>query len=192
MEEDGMTMPKKALAGIALLVIGLVLIIVAVPLLSASRLPTVDGSKLTIRAGGHQIEGVLPSPAAHKFLLKDEGVSLGTFSGDAFVTILPLQTADQLWAQYGDFFKCDEPGAAQAIQSMQATIFVAGNVDAKRELSDAMELVRQSRIPVVSFTGGSLQSVGHTYLGMQVTDPSDMPIYYVTVFKIVKTDYIGQ
>jgi hypothetical protein len=180
-------MLKKMFIGTVLF---LVVLIMAVVFLNAGKRPIVDGPRVTIDSGGHHIEGILKMSAAYQFLLKDEGVSLGTFSGDAFVTMLPFETAEQLREKYGDFFKCNEPGALQAIQNMQATILVADTAKTKRVVTEALALVRQSRIPVVSFTGARLEVVKHTYLNMEVNDQTGIPIYYLTDFKILKSDYL--
>jgi hypothetical protein len=176
----------KTIIGVALLVL---ILVMATACLNIGKQTTVDGPRITLDAGGHHIEGVLAPQYTYQFILKDEGISMGTFSGDAFVTMLPLGTADQLSAKYGDFFRCNEPGALQAIQSVQATILVADNETTKRGISAALALVRQSRIPVVSFSGASLQVIKHTYLNMQVDDQTGIPTYYLTDFTIVKTDY---
>ena len=181
-------MPKKMIMGIALL-LGLMVVIVVVACHSGGR-TTVDGTRITIKSGGHHIEGILQTPSDYQFLMKDKGVSIGTFSGDAFVTMMPLRTADRLRAQYGDFFKCNQPGALQAIQNMQATVLVAGDEEAKRGIAEALALVRKSRIPVVSFSGSSLQVTKQTYLSMEVNDQTGTLIYYLKDFQILKSDYL--
>jgi hypothetical protein len=180
-------MLKKMIMGIALL-LGLMVVIVVVACQSGGR-TTVDGTRITIKSGGH-IEGILQTPSTYQFLMKDKGVSIGTFSGDAFVTMMPLRTADRLRAQYGNFFKCNQPGALQAIQNMQATVLVAGDEEAKRGIAEALALVRKSRIPVVSFSGSSLQVTKQTYLSMEVNDQTGTLIYYLKDFQILKPDYM--
>jgi hypothetical protein len=64
----------------------------------------------------------------------------------------------QLRARHGDFFKCNDQGTQQAIQTMRATILVADTEETRQGIKEAMALVRQSRIPVVNFTSASLQA----------------------------------
>ncbi|MFH0802818.1 MAG: hypothetical protein V2A78_10605 [bacterium] len=172
------------------IVILLAVLVGAVVFLNSWKQPTLNGPWVTINSGGHHIEGVLTKYSTFQFLLKDKGVSVGTFSGDAFVTMLPFNMAEQLRAKYGDFFKCNEPGAVQAIQNLQSAILVAATGKTRKDVAKAMALVRQSRIPVVSFTGARLQVAKHTYIGMEVDDESGIPIYFFTDFKIVKPDYL--
>jgi hypothetical protein len=51
-------------------------------------------------------------------------------------------------------------------------------------------LVRKSRIPVVSFSGSSLQVTKQTYLSMEVNDQTGTLIYYLKDFQILKPDYM--
>jgi hypothetical protein len=181
-------MLKKMIMGFTLL-LGLMVVIVVVACHSRDR-TTVDGTRITIKSGHYHIEGILETPSTYQFLMKDEGVSIGTFSGNAFVTMMPLRTADRLRAQYGDFFKCNEPGALQAIQNMQATVLVAGGEEARWGIAEALALVRKSRIPVVSFSGSRIQVMKHTYLKMDVVDQTGTSLYYLSDFTILKPDYL--
>ena len=51
--------------------------------------------------------------------------------------MLPLETADQLRAHYGDFFHAISRALIQALQKMQASVLVAGRENTKRALSEA-------------------------------------------------------
>jgi hypothetical protein len=181
-------MLKKMIMGFTLL-LGLMVVIVVVACHSGDR-TTVDGTRITIKSGHYHIEGILETPSTYQFLMKDEGVSIGTFSGNGFVTMMPLRTADRLRAQYGDFFKCNEPGALQAIQNMQATVLVAGGEEARWGIAEALALVRKSRIPVVSFNGSRIQVIKYTYLKMDVVDQTGTSLYYLSDFTILKPDYL--
>jgi len=73
---------------------------------------------------------------------------------------------------------------------MQAAVLVAGDEGAKRGIAEALALVRKSRIPVVSFSGSSLQVTKQTYLSMEVNDQTGTLIYYLKDFQILKPDYM--
>ncbi len=180
-------MPGKK-AGITIII--LVVLAGTVIFLNSWKKPLVNGSRLTINSRGHHLEGILTRSIPFQFLLKDKGVSVGTFSGDAFVTALPFDTAEQLRARYGDFFRCNEPGALQAVHSMQTMILVADGEITRRGLAEAVALVRRSRIPVVSFMGSRIQVSRQTYLGMEVNDGTGIPIYFVSNFRIIKPGYL--
>lgn len=158
--------------------------------LNSGNSPVMDEKQVTIDSGGHHLEGLLGETVAYQFLLKDEGVSLGTFAGDAFVTMLPLSVADELRAKYGDFFRCADPGAQQAIRNLQSAILIAGDDQTKQAITGALSLLRQSRIPAVEFIGAVLRIQKHTYLGLEVRDQSGIPMYYLMDFSILKSDYL--
>jgi hypothetical protein len=166
------------------------LLIIALACRQTAPLIMIDGSRITIEAGRHHIEGILEPEARHHFLLKDEGVSINTFAGDALVTMLPLETADRLRARYGDFFRCDQPGAIQALQKLQTSVLVAGSETTKQALSEAMALVKKSHIPLVRFIGSRIQVTKQTTLNLEVQDRTDIRLYYLMDFSILKTDYL--
>ncbi len=177
-------MPKK-------IVIAAVLLVVVGVIYSHSRTSIkIEGVRITIDSGGHHIEGTLGPATTHQMLMKDEGVSIGTFSGDAFVAMLPLETADRLRAQYGDFFKCNTPSAIQAIRAMQGTVLVANHGQTKQAISDARSLVNKSRIPVVSFSGSPIVVNRQTFLKINVEDQTGTALYYLNDFTILKPDYL--
>jgi hypothetical protein len=72
---------------------------------------------------------------------------------------------------------------------MRATILVAdGGNQARHKRSDGSG-------PAIANSGSGLHkcessSVKHTCLGMEVHDGTGIPIYYVTDFKITKSDYL--
>lgn len=177
-------MPKK-------IVIAAVLLVVVGVIYSHSRTSIkIEGVRITIDSGGHHIEGTLGPATTHQMLMKDEGVSIGTFSGDVFVAMLPLETADRLRAQYGDFFKCNAPSAIQAIRAMQGTVLVSNHDKNRQAVSEALSLVKKSRIPVVSFNGSPVVVLKQTFRKMNVEDQSGTVLYFLNDFKILKADYL--
>jgi hypothetical protein len=178
-------MGKKILIGFVLL------LIVGFTLCCSGTQITVDNARIEIDSGGHHIEGSLARPSTYQMLLKDEGVSIGTFSGSAFVTMLPLDTADRLRAKYGDFFKCNTPGVSQARDGLKGTVLVANEEKVKQEIAEAMSLVRKSRIPVVSFNGSRILITKHTFRKIRVSDQTGTVLYFLNDFRILKTDYLS-
>lgn len=152
--------------------------------------PVLNGEQVVIDSGSHHIEGTLQSSSSYQYLMKDEGVSVGTFAGDAFITLFPLAKADKLKAKYGDFFRCDDQGAKQAIRQLETAILVGDDADTQWAIAKALGLVRQSRIPSVSFDASMLNVKEHIYMGMEVRDNMGIPIYYVTEFTILQEDYM--
>lgn len=173
-----------------IVVLVVLLLIVVVGCHKSETRVVVDGALITIASGSHHIEGTLEPESTFQLLMKDEGVAVNTFSGDAFVTVLPLKTAEQLRAQYGDFFRCTAPGAVQGMQSMRPVVLVTDGEPAKEAISQALGLVRKSRIPVVSFTGSRIQAKNVTYLGMKVQDHAGPWLFYVKELKVLKQDYL--
>lgn len=150
--------------------------------LSTSALVKLEGQ-------GHLIEGTLEAVETHQFLMKDEGRAIGTYTGDAFLTMMPLKKAEELRDKYGDFFNCKDAGAQEAIRSMQASILVGHNAESKKAIDDAMALVRKGKVPVISFQGGKLQISKQEFSGMKVNDSSGIPIYYTDDFKILSENF---
>lgn len=178
---------NKILIALALIV-GVAVAVVAV------RKPQQTASPVaaTSSSGGStevKIEGSVNTLETHQFLLKDEGRAVGTFSGDAFVTMLSLKTAEDLRDKYGDFFKCKEPGAVQAMSAIQASVLVGDSAELQKTISDAMALVRKGKVPVVNFQGGKLQVSKQEYNDMKVNDSTGIPIYYLNDFKIVTENF---
>jgi hypothetical protein len=173
------------------IIIGVVLLLIVLFAFHKSKSQVViDDSLISIDSGSHHIEGRLEPESIYQVIMKDEGVSINTFSGDAFVMVLPLKTAEQLRVQYGDFFKCNAPGAIQAIKSMRGVVLVTDSDQAKETISQAMALVKASRIPMVSFTGARIQVMKQTSMKMNVVDNTGTLLFFVRDFKIVKPDYL--
>ncbi len=178
-------MQKKIIIGVVLILIGVIVFH------NSSTRMEVNDSLISIDSGSHHIEGALEPEATYHFIMKDEGVSINTYSGDAFVMALPLKTAEQLRAQYGDFFRCNAPGAIQAMQNMRPIVLITDKKAVKEAISEALALVRESRIPVVSCTGSRIQAKKVTFLSMDVEDNAGGPLlFYVNDIKIVKQDYL--
>ena len=155
-------------------------------LLSRTRV-TADGDRVSIRQGANAIEGRLAPAETLELVLKDEGE--GSFSGDAFVSVLPLETADRLRARYGDLFRCSSEGADAAARAMEGVVLVAAGRGAAREIGRALALVRESRTPVVRATASRIRVGERTYLGMDVEDSSGIRLLYVDDFEIERPDF---
>ena len=150
---------------------------------------SINGSKIIIDKANHHIDGELPPESKYEFLMKDLGVAVNTFSGDAFLTMMPLDKAEAFRAKYGDFFRCNAPGAAEAMKSIQSTILVTDTDENKSAIAEAVNLIKRSLIPTISFTGSRIKVIRQTYSGMNLVDNSGTSIYYVKSFTITKPDY---
>jgi hypothetical protein len=186
MRESGdiFVMQKKIIIG------GVLLLVLVVAFRQFKDRVVVADSVINIDSGSHHIEGSLEAESTYQLIMKDEGVSIGTYSGDAFITALPLKTAEQLRSQYGDFFKCNAPGAIQAMQNMRGVVLIADNRQTRAAISEALTLVRAKRIPAVSFRGSHIQVRNHTTMKMNVADNTGTLLYYVSEFQILRADYL--
>ncbi len=151
----------------------------------------VNGTSITLTAGGHTIVGTLSEPITAGFLFKDEGRAEGTFSGDAFVTTMDITVADTLHAEYGDIFSCGAPGVQPAINAMRAYIFVGADPSVKAAMNNAMELVRSRKIPSLEMTYSVVSVVKQEWNGMTVNDNTGIQILYVTACTVKKNDYFN-
>jgi hypothetical protein len=151
---------------------------------------TVKGSQIVIRSGGHCIEGVLGPEQTIRLLLKDRGRSINAFSGDAMIAVMPLDKAEALRARYGDFFKCGEPGADQAIEAMEQAILIADNAYTRDKISQAMALLKQGHIPIVSLRVNRLLVQKLTNFKIEVIDNTGTDMYYVRSLEILMPNYL--
>lgn len=158
----------------------------------STAIPTVtrNGDQVVITQGAHILQGRLSEHSTIDVLFKDEGRAMGTFQGDAFVTTMDKAIADTLKAQYGDFFKCGDPGVQPALQNMCTYVFVAADSAVRYQLERAMTIVRSGQIPVVSLTVASIQNMSQKWNGMDVQDTTGIQILFVIECVIVTETYI--
>lgn len=150
----------------------------------------VDGDKITIDKAGHHIEGVLAPENRYEFILIGAEAAFNTFSGDGFVTALPLIEAQTLQIQYGDFLQIDSPGAAEAKKLLQPTVLLAKDAPVKATLAEALGLIKQENNPVFAFSGSRIDITKHTFLRMvTVNDDSGTKLYYLQACEIIKPNY---
>ncbi|HOV87203.1 MAG TPA: hypothetical protein PLM79_12625 [Syntrophobacteraceae bacterium] len=173
-----------------ILIAGVVLVVGLMAVQSPKTEVRIEGRNISIDSGSHHLEGTLDPEATYLIFIKDEGSTVNTFSGDAFVTVLPLKTAEQLRAQFGDFFHCNSPGAGQAMRSMLSVILVSDLEAVKEKVSRAMSLVRKSQIPVVRFRGFRVHVTRQTYAKMEVVDHTGTTLFYLNDFEILKSNYL--
>ena len=150
----------------------------------------VEGPSIRIDSGTHHIEGTLDPEATYRVVMKDEGVTVGTFAGDAFVTVLSLQAAERLRTQFGDFFRCGSPGAIPAMQSTFPIVLIADGPRVKAGISEAMSLVKAYHIPLVSLTGSRIRVTKRTTMKMNVADNTGTHFVYVRGVDVQKKDYL--
>ena len=104
---------------IPLVIIGIA--IYAAPRLGKSTTIEQNGNQLSIAIGDHRLTAtVVGNEITDSFLVIGGGISCGGFScGDLYFTsllsVIPMDTAEQLYLRYGNFRKCSSPGARQGI-----------------------------------------------------------------------------
>jgi len=147
------------------------------------------GDRVTLKEGGHMIVGTLGESGTTELLFKDEGRTVGTFHGDAFVTTMDKVNADVLKAEYGDFFTCGAPGVQSAVQNMKPCIFVASNDEIRRRIQTIMIEVRKNTVPVVHITFAPIKIESYQWNGMNVNDTAGIQIVYVTEVTMLSATY---
>jgi len=172
-------MNKKIVTGTII-----ILVLIFITYLTFSTRITVKGPRITIDSWGHHIEGIVKNELTYSYVLKDQGVTMGIFSGDGFVTAVAQERADALRAKYGDFFRCDSAGKEEAIQSAQGIIFLAQNSTTKNAISEALSGIKKNPTQV-SFNGKRIIILKNTYFGLNVEDTTGTEILYVKDFKIL-------
>lgn len=151
-----------------------------------------DASSVILDSGGHHIEGVLGEERTLEWLLKDEGLSIGAFSGDALVSIMTLADAEALRSRHGDFFRCDSPGSREAMARLSTVILVAGDSDGRQIISEVMKRVRKSSVPVVRVSACRMAVTTHTLGGIRVTDHTGTRIYIIRDIEIIDENYLKE
>jgi len=186
-----MTALKRIVLGILLLFCFCFILIQGglTPSGSTISVKTNPNGELVLDSGLNHLEGIRGPSAMYGFLLKDECISINVFSGDAHIMAMPLKTADELRVQFGDFFQCNSPGASVAMGKTASVIFIAANEGVKREIQQAITLMRQSNIPVIFFKGSPIDVKKRTWMGIQEVDHSGTTLFYIEDFKLLKPDY---
>ncbi len=172
-----------------ILAVTVIFIIFALLLSRQSTKIEIENGNIKIKQGGHLIEGIFGKDMNYHLLMKDKGRSINTFSGDAFITVIPYIKAQSLKEKYGDFFSCDNPGANEAMQNMIPTIMVAKDKNIKNKITRALNLMEKYKIPQVKITGEEITPVVQKYYGLTVEDGVGARILYVKEFEIVNENY---
>ncbi len=87
---------------------------------------------------------------------------------DASVACIPLQQVEILKSQYGDFMKCDSPGAAKGKESVVLLDIILAGPQGKEHLAEARTAEKQGKYPLIKVSGRSLQVVKADFHGINM------------------------
>jgi hypothetical protein len=150
---------------------------------------TQTGNRVSITIGPHRVHGTLDGEYVDSFLIVG-GMEGG---GGPFTTLLSaiqLDTARQLAAQYGNFRRCDSPGAAAGMRSILSMGLYAANGPVERKLKRINRLSLTGKDPIIKMrfsgmeiTSHTIEEAGHT---MQVPLQEIAPFYLVHEVQLVR------
>ena len=178
---------KKLKIGITIL---LSVLVVSFLLSIQSAKVVIKGFNITIDKGSDHVEGLLAQEQKYDFIMKDLGVEVNSFSGNAFAMMIPYNKAEKLRRKYGDFFKPNAPGSAESMKNLQSTVLITDSDSTKKNIDEAVNLVKKSRIPVINFTGSRIVVSKQKYFGINSVENARTVLYYVKSFTIVKPNYL--
>ena len=150
----------------------------------------INGSQIIMDAGRHHIEGILEPESTYEYLLKGEGYTFNVFAGDAFAVMLPRDTAAELQKISKSFFKCGDPAVCKVIQNMQHCVLVGNGDKTKSKITETLDLMKRSSIPVVIFNASRIKVTKQTYKDMEYEDRTGTIFYFITKLTILKPDYL--
>lgn len=136
-------------------IIAVVLAVVAVYFVSqrsgATEI-TRTGDDLSIAVGDHRIQATVAGPEFTESFFVIGGMRSHNLHFSAFLSVIPLATAEALAEQYGDFRRCSSPGAAAGKASVETMVFYTANGSVERTLKRVNKLALAGKDPVVEVT----------------------------------------
>jgi hypothetical protein len=124
---------------------------------------TQTGNGLSIAIGEHRLEAVEASGEYCDSMLVVGGVDTwGKVHFSTLLSVIPLDTAEALANQYGDFRRCGSPGAAAGMRSVEPMILYAATPAVERTLKKINKMALDGKDPVIEMRFTCLEIVNHT------------------------------
>jgi hypothetical protein len=178
------------------IVVPLVIIVAAiyaVPRIGKSTVIEQDGNQLSITIGKHRLTAsAISNEITDSFL-----VIGGSRGGDMYFTtllsVIPLDTAERLYRNYGDFRKCGSPGAAEGMRSVISVLLYADNRNVERKLKTVNKLANAAKDPVIKMTFAQLNitdhKIEHNGQIVQVTSQDNTDAFLVKDIQIIQEEH---
>ena len=109
------------------------------------------------------------------------------------ISVIPLDTAEQLARTYGDFRRCGSAGAAEGMRSTIPVFLYADNRRVERKLKKVNKLANAVKDPVIEMTFVQLDINDHEIecngQMMQVTSEDSTDAFLVKDIQIIQEEY---
>jgi len=122
---------------------------------------TQAGNDVSIAIGDHRLQATLGGPEFTQSFLVIGGMRDGDFHFNTLISVIPLDTAQDLAERYGDFRRCSSPGAAAGMSSVEPMILYATSGGVERRLKRINKLALAGKDPVIEMTFFLLDMADH-------------------------------
>lgn len=149
-----------------------------------------SGNDLSITIGNHKLEATKAGPEFTDSFLLVGGMEGSDFYFSAYLSVIPMETAEMLAQRYGNFRRCGSPGAREGMQSVEQMVLYAANGSVQRKLKKFNKLGLAGKDPVIEMTfhllemkGHIIEQGGHT---MEVPSHDIGPSFLVTNARLIQ------
>lgn len=122
-----------------------------------------NGNKIFITTGKHNIEASVVGPEKTESLLVFGGSGKSELDFTIPFSVIPIQTAEMLAKRYGNFFRCDSPGAPEAKRNIRSLFLYPENRNLERSLKSIDRLTIKDKNPVIKMSYVELMIIDHTF-----------------------------
>jgi hypothetical protein len=154
---------------------------------------TRTGDSVSIAIGQYRLEATLEGEEFHDSFLVIGGIQQGNLYFSTLLSVIPLDTAEQLAQRYGNFRRCGSPGARAGMDSVISMALYANDGQAERTLQKVNKLALAGKDPVVAMTFAPMQITDRKIVQgseeMPFTTQDDTCCYLVTEAKLVRQGF---
>jgi len=131
---------------------------------------TEETGRIKIQKGGYDLTaaGAGIVDASYMIVGWTKTIGLPCYQ-DASVACIPLTIADSLRNEYGDFMRCDNPGAREAKQEVIIIDIILSSPVQKSVLMKARSFQKNNLNPVIHLSGRELRVDEASYHGISVS-----------------------
>jgi hypothetical protein len=151
---------------------------------------TQTGSNLSIAIGPHRLQAVLDGSEYADSYLVVGGMQGGEAHFNALLSVIPLDTARDLAARYGNFRRCGSPGAPAGMRSAMPMALYAANGSVERNLKRINKLALAGKDPIIKMDFAGLEITSHAIehgdQTMEVPLGEIAPFYLVRQVQLVR------
>ncbi len=148
------------------------------------------GKELSITVGKHRLTAsIIGCEIRNSFLIIGESCE-GDLFFTALLSVIPLDTAERLARRYGDFRKCNSPGASEGKRSIKSMLLYAANHDVEQRLRCINKLAMAGKNPIIKMTYVELKINSHTVRGEEIpiVYNSNMHSFLVRDVQLIEED----